>query len=112
VVHLVPLQGMRIAAIGILSYSPHGDACGEGASMIACPLCGAKTFVVETRASSSGTRRRRDCTVSGCKGKVTTVEVVIPEGRILWLAKGFVLVSGRKLAELKKIIAALEGSPL
>lgn len=80
--------------------------------MIACPTCGAKTRVVETRASSSSARRRRDCTAPGCAGKVTTVEVVVPEGRISWLAKGFVLVSGRKLRELREIVAALEGSPL
>lgn len=45
--------------------------------MIACPLCGGDTKVVETRKTKSGARRRRRCDHVGCPGKVTTLEVVM-----------------------------------
>lgn len=62
--------------------------------MILCPVCGAKTRVLETRAP----RRRRGCRVTGCLGKVTTVEVAVPDGQALAFA-----------ARLRDIVAQIEG---
>lgn len=71
--------------------------------MILCPLCGAKTRVLETRvtATAGGARRRRGCTAGECAGKVTTIEVVVPDGRALDL-----------IVELQKLVAAIEGDAL
>lgn len=81
--------------------------------MIPCPLCGGKTRVLETRVTGpTSARRRRGCTVVRCVGKVTTVEIVVAEGRASALAKGSVLVPSRQLARLREIVAAIEGSPL
>ena len=66
--------------------------------MIACPLCGAKTRVLETRATAASARRRRGCSVSGCVGKVTTIEVVVPDRRAMDL-----------IAKLQEIVTAIEG---
>lgn len=77
--------------------------------MIACPLCGNKTLVVETRATRTSARRRRRCTVAGCEGKVTTVEVVVTDGKAAALASGSVMVSVRHLEKLQKIVAAIGG---
>lgn len=65
--------------------------------MIACPLCGAKTRVLETRATAASARRRRGCSASGCAGKVTTIEVVVPDGRAMDL-----------IAKLQEIVTAIE----
>lgn len=76
--------------------------------MIACPVCGARTAVVETRAVGVSARRRRRCTVAGCDGKVTTVEVVVSAARNF--ADGDVVhVPARQIEHLKKIVAALGG---
>lgn len=48
--------------------------------MIRCPLCGAKTRVLETRATAACARRRRGCRIVGCDGKLTTVEIAVPDG--------------------------------
>jgi transcriptional regulator NrdR family protein len=77
--------------------------------MIACPRCGAKTRVLETRVTATSARRRRGCTASGCSGKVTTVEVVVPEGRASALATGSIVVSARQIAKLRELVAAIEG---
>lgn len=45
--------------------------------MILCPECGGQTEVVETRGARSGLRRRRHC-VSGCGGRLTTIEIPVP----------------------------------
>ena len=69
--------------------------------MIACPLCGAKTRVLETRATAASARRRRGCLADGCTGKVTTIEVVVPDGRAMDL-----------IAKLQEIVTAIEGGAL
>lgn len=73
--------------------------------MIACPLCSAKTTVIETR----GARRRRVCTATGCTGKVTTVEISVS------LAPGSaigdnVLVPARQLSRLRKVLDEIGGA--
>lgn len=77
--------------------------------MISCPLCGARTRVYETRASANSARRRRICMVSGCDGKVTTVEVVVPDRRASGLASGSILVSAVVIRKLRELIASIEG---
>ena len=64
--------------------------------MIACPICGAKTRVFETRgASATNVRRRRGCTARGCSGKVTTLEVAVPNGRAVALGRKIVAMIAR-----------------
>ena len=77
--------------------------------MIACPHCGAKTRVLETRVTATSARRRRGCSASGCSGKVTTIEVIVPEGRASALATGSLVVSARLIAKLRSIVATIEG---
>lgn len=44
--------------------------------MIACPLCGCPTEVVEARSSGTArVRRRRRCANVACDGKITTIEL-------------------------------------
>lgn len=80
--------------------------------MIPCPLCGAKTRVLETRVTSKSARRRRGCSVGGCSGKVTTVEIAVPEGRASAFASGSLVVSARQIARLRELVAVIEGSAL
>lgn len=80
--------------------------------MIACPLCGAKTRVLETRVTATSARRRRSCSVGGCSGKVTTVEIVVSDGRASALAQGSLVVSARQIAKLREIVASIEGGAL
>lgn len=80
--------------------------------MIPCPLCGAKTRVVETRVTETSARRRRGCSVIGCAGKVTTVEIVVRDGRASPLAKGCVVVPASLVAKLREILADLDGGEL
>jgi transcriptional regulator NrdR family protein len=76
--------------------------------MIACPSCGAKTAVAETRVVGASVRRRRRCVTAECNGKVTTVEVVVSAARDF--ASGDVVpVPTRQIAALKKIVAAIGG---
>jgi transcriptional regulator NrdR family protein len=76
--------------------------------VIACPTCGARTTVVETRAVGVSVRRRRRCTVVGCNGKTTTVEVIVSAARDF--ADGDVVhVPTRQIARLKKIVAIIGG---
>jgi hypothetical protein len=76
--------------------------------VIACPICGAKTSVMETRAVGVSVRRRRTCTAAGCDGKVTTVEVAVRAARDY--ADGNVMyVPIRQFARLKKIVADIGG---
>ena len=77
--------------------------------MIACPICGLATAVVETRATRGGARRRRKCTNATCTGRVTTVEVVVDRFQNAnELADGRArLVSGRTIVRLQRLIAAL-----
>jgi len=82
--------------------------------MIACPICGAKTTVVETRISQTSARRRRRCTsISGCPGKVSTIEMVVPDGRFSTrpsiIGDGSVLVPARMIERLKEILEAICG---
>lgn len=76
--------------------------------MILCPICGAKTHVLETRGTSTSIRRRRGCVAKSCAGKVTTVEVVVSEGRPALLAKGAIVVSSRQIAKLRSIVALID----
>lgn len=81
--------------------------------MIACPTCGAKTRVLETRASGpTSTRRRRGCMSHGCLGKTTTVEVVVPDGRTSVFGAGSLVVSARQLAKLRTSVAEIENGAL
>jgi transcriptional regulator NrdR family protein len=52
---------------------------------IACDLCGARTKVVATRKNRDGIRRDRKCRIAGCIGRLTTVEVIVPEGEAPWM---------------------------
>lgn len=81
--------------------------------MILCPICGAKTRVVDTRVSRAGARRRRRCSIVGCSGKATTVELVVSGRAALVLADGSALFSARQLKQLQKqlqkVVVALGG---
>jgi len=80
--------------------------------VISCPLCGAKTRVTETRVSATSARRRRVCTATECAGKVTTLEVIVPDGLGSFLGKGSVIVPGAKLKKLRELVEALKGIEL
>jgi hypothetical protein len=80
--------------------------------MILCPICGAKTRVTETRVTERSARRRRLCAVSTCAGRLTTVEVVVPDGRASALAAGNIIVSAKQIARLRDLIAQIEESAL
>lgn len=80
--------------------------------MIACPLCGAKTRVTETRVTATSARRRRACCAPACAGKVTTVEVIVPDGRASSLGKGFVMISAIQLKKLREILDGIDGVEL
>lgn len=77
--------------------------------MIACPICGAKTDVVETR----GARRRRLCSrVGGCFGKVTTIEVVVDQphrGPVVQVPRRQIGQLRRQIEQLREIVVALGG---
>lgn len=76
--------------------------------MILCPICGVKTRVTETRVSDKSARRRRVCSALDCVGKVTTIEIVVPEGCGPFLGKGSVIISGLQLKRLRKLVGALD----
>lgn len=80
--------------------------------MIACPICGLSTAVVETRATGGGARSRRKCTNSACAGRVTTVEVVVNRlQNVRELADGSaLLVSRRTIKRLQRAVAELGGA--
>jgi len=80
--------------------------------VISCPICGAKTRVTETRVSDTTARRRRMCTAAACAGKVTTIEIVVPEGRGQFLGKGSVVVPASQLKKLRELVEALKGIEL
>ena len=80
--------------------------------MISCPLCGSQTRVLETRVTAKSARPRRGCAVDWCSGKVTTVEVVVPEGSVSALATGSLVVSTRQIARLRELVSAIEGGAL
>jgi len=75
--------------------------------MIACPICGGRTSVVETRTTGAGTRRRRICMAAGCTGKVTTIEVVVSGGGDGGPSVGTVMASARHIGQLRKVAAAI-----
>jgi hypothetical protein len=79
--------------------------------VIVCPVCGGKTEVRETRHSRAGVRRRRFCMSTSCAGKLTTVEVVVPDDqKAAELASGTsILIAARQLKRLQKIVASLGG---
>jgi hypothetical protein len=79
--------------------------------MILCPICGAKTRVVETRVSQKSARRRRVCTVANCAGKLTTVEIVVPQGSPFTLAAGTLIVSARHIARLRALATQIVHKP-
>ena len=80
--------------------------------MIPCPVCGTKTRVLETRVTATSARRRRGCVAGGCAGKVTTVEIVVPERGASALATGSLVVSARQIAKLRQLVASIEGGAL
>jgi transcriptional regulator NrdR family protein len=51
-------------------------SAGDG---IRCLLCGSDTSVMETRQNRGSLRRRRRCLRDGCLGRLTTVEVMVPQ---------------------------------
>lgn len=77
--------------------------------MIACPICGAKTAVIDTRATRTSARRRRRCIVKSCEGRVTTIEVVVTDGQVSAIAKGGAVVALKYLTALQEVVAALVG---
>ena len=77
--------------------------------MIACPICGAKTAVIETRATRTSARRRRRCIVKSCAGRVTTIEVAVTEGQVSAIVKGGAVVALKHLTALQEVVAALVG---
>lgn len=77
--------------------------------MISCPLCGGETRVMETRGAAKSVRRRRACTILTCSGKVTTVEVIVPDRKATSLASGSVVVSAKLIQKLQQIVAAIDG---
>ena len=79
--------------------------------MILCPICGAKTRVAETRVTQKSARRRRLCSVTNCTGKLTTVEIVMPQGSPFTLATGTLLVSARHIARLRALAAKIDDKP-
>jgi hypothetical protein len=48
--------------------------------------------------------------MKSCSGKVTTVEVVVRDGRAALFAKGSMVVQTRQIAELREIVAAIHVS--
>lgn len=65
---------------------------------IFCTICGAKTKVMATRTNRDGIRRERKCLAIECTGKLTTIEVIVPEGEAPWMIKQVVTL-------LKKVVA-------
>ena len=80
--------------------------------MIRCPRCRAKTRVAETRVSATSARRRRVCISPECGEKVTTVEIIIPDGVGPFLGKGSVIIPAPLLKKLRTIVDALKGIEL
>lgn len=77
--------------------------------MIACPACGTRTGVRETRAVGAALRRRREC--PKCKHGVTTLEVVVARSSVR-PGGDVVVIPRRKLAELRALIAAIAPADL
>lgn len=78
--------------------------------MIACPICGGPTRVMETREIDAGTRRRRLCVRTGsCTGRVTTVETVVTTTQGTKIGRA-VVVPKRHIEKLRKIVAAIGGA--
>jgi transcriptional regulator NrdR family protein len=77
--------------------------------MIACPICGGKTMVAETRDVGAQTRRRRRCVRVSCGGKLTTVEVVVRVRQGSHALADLVLVSSSQIAQLRALVAAMFG---
>ena len=80
--------------------------------MIRCPHCRAKTHVTETRVSATCARRRRVCTSPECGAKVTTIEIIVPDGGAPFLGKGSVIIPAPLLKKLRKIVDDLKGIEL
>lgn len=59
---------------------------------ILCPLCGCDTEVIETRRNLKSLRRRRKCRNVACTGKVTTVELALPNKRATERTTDFALM--------------------
>jgi transcriptional regulator NrdR family protein len=70
--------------------------------VIACPSCGADTKSLETRQAGRGalkyTRRRRECVK--CHRRVTTTEVIVPNG-----TSGDIMII--KAAKMRALLHAL-----
>jgi transcriptional regulator NrdR family protein len=80
--------------------------------MIACPICGAKTRVVETRVTGTSTRRRRRCWVTSCTGKVTTVERVVRDDKGSAMSeRRTAKLRARQIATLRKSVDAIADVP-
>ncbi len=80
-----------------------------------CPTCGGETRVSETRANTSGLRRRRRCVDDACPGRTTTQEILVRGGDGDRYAAGvFVLVPRRlwtRLARLAKAFLDVTDAP-
>ena len=84
--------------------------------MIACPTCGGRTEVTETRHTRSGVRRRRQCLkIGSCFGRVTTIEIAVPDRQAADFADlvigASVIVTRSQLKRLRKIVAEICGGP-
>jgi hypothetical protein len=71
--------------------------------MILCPICTAKTCVLETYATAKRARHRRGRSALGFEEEITTVEVVIAGKHISALGAGNVVVSSRQIAKLREL---------
>ncbi len=60
--------------------------------MIACPGCGAESYVVETRTTKVYARRSRRCSDRSCDRRFSTIETIVETGR------------GRKMRPLRDVV--------
>jgi transcriptional regulator NrdR family protein len=78
--------------------------------MVACPKCGARLDVIETRETSAHqTRRRRRCVQ--CQAKFTTMEIFFIEESKFGRKGEVVIVLKRELEQLLALATKLLGQP-
>ena len=77
--------------------------------MIACPICGSDTQCRETRGTAYGTRRRRECRVPTCAGRVSTIEVAVADSSPPIYDSTLTVVSTAELAAICKRLREILG---